>query len=349
MRRAWRTRARRADAGPDPAPEPDPRARARQAREIEVGLVVERRTQVAHGHVFSPEVVARGKTGTEHERVFVLSQHPRPASRPSRRECRHAQRDWLAWHSPYDDPTSFLSPPAGRRPDPHPRGARRCAARAHPSHQRLRRDRGVTSSASSRIIRAPTTSPRGSSELDSDNATDRPRSAIASAGLTDVEVVTGDAASTSAYVGKVPADLVLLCGVFGNITDARHRAHDPRAPLPLCGGRDRHLDPTPPRPRPHAHHPGLVLRGRLRGARLRVPRTRSLLGRDAPVDDRADPAPRSAAATLHVRRLRRACSEGLPADVRPGALDGERISRRRSRVIAFRYSSQSGCSPESER
>ena len=32
-------------------------------------------------------------------------------------------------------------------------------------------------------------------------------------------MVTGDAALTDAYAGLVPADLVLACGVFGNITD----------------------------------------------------------------------------------------------------------------------------------
>ncbi len=34
-----------------------------------------------------------------------------------------------------------------------------------------------------------------------------------------VEVVTGDASNTAAYAGAVPADLVLVCGVFGNIAD----------------------------------------------------------------------------------------------------------------------------------
>jgi hypothetical protein len=34
-----------------------------------------------------------------------------------------------------------------------------------------------------------------------------------------VEVVHGDASSTSAYLGAVPADIVLVCGVFGNISD----------------------------------------------------------------------------------------------------------------------------------
>jgi hypothetical protein len=38
------------------------------------------------------------------------------------------------------------------------------------------------------------------------------------AGLS-VEVVTGDAARTDHYLGMAPADLVLVCGVFGNITD----------------------------------------------------------------------------------------------------------------------------------
>lgn len=34
-----------------------------------------------------------------------------------------------------------------------------------------------------------------------------------------VEVVCGDASTTSAYEGAVPADVVLVCGVFGNVDD----------------------------------------------------------------------------------------------------------------------------------
>ncbi|MGA7989609.1 MAG: class I SAM-dependent methyltransferase [Candidatus Dormiibacterota bacterium] len=34
-----------------------------------------------------------------------------------------------------------------------------------------------------------------------------------------VEVVCGDASTTSAHAGAVPADIVLVCGVFGNIRD----------------------------------------------------------------------------------------------------------------------------------
>ena len=75
------------------------------------------------------------------------------------------------------------------------------------------------------------------------------------AGLDQVEVVTADASLTDHYRGMVPADLVLVCGVFGNITDAdiertidtcsqlcrtggtviwtRHRAAPDRVPL-IC-------------------------------------------------------------------------------------------------------------------
>jgi hypothetical protein len=35
-----------------------------------------------------------------------------------------------------------------------------------------------------------------------------------------IEVLCGDAGATASYAGAVPADLVLACGVFGNITDA---------------------------------------------------------------------------------------------------------------------------------
>jgi len=45
------------------------------------------------------------------------------------------------------------------------------------------------------------------------------RRAAQAAGLSQVEVVTADAALTDHYAGMVPAYLVLACGVFGNMTD----------------------------------------------------------------------------------------------------------------------------------
>jgi hypothetical protein len=46
------------------------------------------------------------------------------------------------------------------------------------------------------------------------------RSAADEAGLTHIEIRQGDASRTSAYRGAVPADIVMACGVFGNISDA---------------------------------------------------------------------------------------------------------------------------------
>ncbi|MEX0751112.1 MAG: hypothetical protein WD359_09925, partial [Dehalococcoidia bacterium] len=40
------------------------------------------------------------------------------------------------------------------------------------------------------------------------------------AGLDGVEVRCADAALTDSYAGAVPADIVVACGVFGNISDA---------------------------------------------------------------------------------------------------------------------------------
>jgi Putative methyltransferase len=56
-------------------------------------------------------------------------------------------------------------------------------------------------------------------ELDPANA-DIARSLAQDAGADGIEVVTGDASVTDAYRAAVPADLVLVCGVFGNISDA---------------------------------------------------------------------------------------------------------------------------------
>lgn len=42
----------------------------------------------------------------------------------------------------------------------------------------------------------------------------------AAAGLPGVEVVAGDASASDHYAGHVPADLVLICGILGNVTDA---------------------------------------------------------------------------------------------------------------------------------
>ena len=47
----------------------------------------------------------------------------------------------------------------------------------------------------------------------------RARERALALGLAGVDVLTADASATSAYADAVPADVVLVCGVFGNISD----------------------------------------------------------------------------------------------------------------------------------
>jgi len=63
------------------------------------------------------------------------------------------------------------------------------------------------------------------------------RTAAAKAGLTGVEVVTGDAALTGHYAELAPAHLVVLCGIFGNIsTDDVKNTVQHSAALTALGG-----------------------------------------------------------------------------------------------------------------
>jgi hypothetical protein len=50
------------------------------------------------------------------------------------------------------------------------------------------------------------------------------RRAARRVGLPDVTFVEGDAGISDAYAGATPADLVLLCGIFGNVTEQDIRA-----------------------------------------------------------------------------------------------------------------------------
>jgi hypothetical protein len=46
------------------------------------------------------------------------------------------------------------------------------------------------------------------------------RDAAGAANLSTVEVRVGDAAAVDGYADAAPADILLLCGLFGNISDA---------------------------------------------------------------------------------------------------------------------------------
>jgi hypothetical protein len=46
------------------------------------------------------------------------------------------------------------------------------------------------------------------------------RERVSREGLTRIDFQLGDASTTDAYAGFVPADVVLACGIFGNVTDS---------------------------------------------------------------------------------------------------------------------------------
>ncbi|MEV0172948.1 class I SAM-dependent methyltransferase [Streptomyces sp. NPDC050803] len=154
--------------------------------------------------------------------------------------------DWHEWHGAYDSPDSYL--------------ARRLALVQH--RVRLALDeappgplRAVSLCAGQGrdLIGVLAKHPRGGDvrarlvELDKRNV-EAARAAAAAAGLSGVEVVVGDAALTDHYAGMVPADLVLVCGVLGNLTDAdTERTLDHCTRLCRTGGtvvwtRTRHYD-----------------------------------------------------------------------------------------------------------
>ena len=128
-----------------------------------------------------------------------------------------ADRDWRGWHDGYGDPRSPLS----RRlavvqdaircwADCQPTGPLRllsmCAGQGHDVVGALgghaRRD-----DVSGLLV-----------ELDPHNV-EVAAEALAAAGLRGVRAVEGDAGSSASYVDAVPAQLLLVCGVFGNVPD----------------------------------------------------------------------------------------------------------------------------------
>ncbi|MGH3498816.1 MAG: SAM-dependent methyltransferase [Nocardioidaceae bacterium] len=138
--------------------------------------------------------------------------------------------DWRAWHAPYDDPASPLSRRLGivrshvrawldAQPDGPARIVSACAGRGLDLIPELAGRRDAARFRATLV------------EYDSDNAAMAAELARA-AGL-DVAVRERDAGVTDAYTGAVPADLVLLCGVFGNVSDEDVRRTVAAAPQ-LC-------------------------------------------------------------------------------------------------------------------
>jgi hypothetical protein len=140
-------------------------------------------------------------------------------------------KNWVAWHGSYDDPSSSLSArlrqvqlrlseaisqaPAGRI-----RLLSLCAGQGRdvigvlPAHPR--RD-DVTAV----LV-----------ESDPDNARVASQHA-ASAALPQVEVRVADASRAASFADALPADVLLLCGIFGNISEQEIRQTVAAAPA-LC-------------------------------------------------------------------------------------------------------------------
>lgn len=143
--------------------------------------------------------------------------HPR-ASAGAGGEPSSTPLDWQDWHAAYDRPSTPLArrlalvqrhveaaldqaPPGGLR------AISVCAGQGHDIlgvlAQHPRRE-----DVAARLV-----------ELDPDNVREA-RRAASQAGLDRVEIVEGDASLIDSYAGAVPADLLLLCGVLGNISVA---------------------------------------------------------------------------------------------------------------------------------
>lgn len=124
-------------------------------------------------------------------------------------------RDYVRWHDEYDQPGSRLhlrllvvQDLVARALDELPPGPVRvlslCAGQGHDvATVGARHRRG--SDLTGRLI-----------ELDAANAASA-RARLADAGLVHVEVTEADAGWSRASLGAVPADLLLLCGIFGNV------------------------------------------------------------------------------------------------------------------------------------
>jgi hypothetical protein len=126
-------------------------------------------------------------------------------------------RDWVAWHRGYEDPSSSLSARLrrvryhlSRAIDRAPAGpvhlVSLCAGQGHdvigvlPGHPRRDDVRAV-------LV-----------EADAANAA-LARRAAAEAGLAQVDVRQEDASLVASFADALPAGVLLLCGIFGNVSD----------------------------------------------------------------------------------------------------------------------------------
>ena len=129
-----------------------------------------------------------------------------------------AGTDWVGWHEPYADPGSALSRRLrlvqhhiegwlDERAGTPSRVVSACAGDGRDLLEVLAR-RGDRDRLEATLV-----------ELDPGLVADARTHAALLPGNLRVRVIEGDAGLTDLYAGATPADLVLLCGVFGNIRD----------------------------------------------------------------------------------------------------------------------------------
>jgi hypothetical protein len=143
-------------------------------------------------------------------------------------------RDYQAWHDQYDDGTSSLAqrlrivqarlrellleaPPGPIRVISMCAGQGRDLIAILPGH-------GRQSDVTAILV-----------ELDPRNV-ELARAAAVKAGLTQVKVIEGDASISDIFAPFIPADIVLACGIFGNISDLDIE-NTVRSLSMLCGAR----------------------------------------------------------------------------------------------------------------
>jgi hypothetical protein len=140
-------------------------------------------------------------------------------------------KDWLAWHAAYDDPSSalsarlrcvrsHLSDAVDRAPAGRVMLVGLCAGQGHdvigvlPDHPRRGDVRAVLVESDARNVVLA-------------------RRAAAGQDLPGVEVRQADAGLVAGFADVLPADVLLLCGIFGNVSDHDIRRTVQTAPA-LC-------------------------------------------------------------------------------------------------------------------
>ncbi len=123
----------------------------------------------------------------------------------------------MAWHEPYEDPDSYLSARlaevqrqlarALEECAPGPIGVLSLCAGQGRDLLGVLSDHPRAGDVSARLV-----------ELDAHNAAFA-RALAARLGLVGVQVLEADAGNSDAFEGAVPADIVMVCGVFGNISE----------------------------------------------------------------------------------------------------------------------------------